>query len=173
MSLIEILFYVFAGLAVISASLILITKNVLYAAFALIVTFLCVAAIYVFAGAEFIAVTQIMVYVGGILVLMIFGVMLTHKLTGKDVVTLSHNRFVGYLLGIVLFGILFFNIININAGTIKWISESQATSTQSSDVNNLGISLMSDYILPFEIAGILLLVALIGAALIAGTGKKI
>src|SRR5690606_28039474 len=103
MTFIENLFYFFACITVLSALMVLWTKNVLYAAFSLIITFMGVAAMYVFAGADFIAVAQILIYVGGILVLIIFGVMLTNRLLGQSVNTESHNRFMGYLIGGVVF----------------------------------------------------------------------
>jgi len=159
--MIEVLFYIFAGVAILAAASILIFRNVLYAACSLVVTFLCVAAIYVLMGAEFVAVTQIMIYVGGIIVLMIFGVMLTNKLTGEALVTAMHNKFFGFIAGAGVFTMLLFCIFKINEPLISKMPE------QTNNINVLGIGLMSDYILPFEIAAILLLLALVGAATIA------
>lgn len=163
--MIEVLFYIFAGLAVLSAATILITKNVLYAACALIVTFLSIAAIYVLNGAEFIAITQIMIYVGGIVVLMIFGVMLTNKLSGKALVTGSHNKFWGFIAGFGMLGLLLYGIYKINEPLLT------QKHPDVNNINQLGIGIMSDYILPFEVAAVLLLMALIGAATIASKKK--
>lgn len=165
----KIIFYGFTALTVISALLIIFTRNVLYAAFLLIVSFLGVAAIYVFAGADFIAVTQVLVYVGGILVLMIFGVMITNKISGQAVTTQSHNRFWGALIGTALFGLLFYSIVKANLASLTWIQEAQSSGKvlEDSTIQLLGVKLMSDYILPFEVAAVLLLVALIGAAYLA------
>jgi NADH:ubiquinone oxidoreductase subunit 6 (subunit J) len=165
----QIIFYTFAALAVISALLILFTRNVLYAAFLLIITFLCISAVYVFAGADFIAITQVLVYVGGVLVLMIFGVMLTNKLSGKAVTTSSHYQFWGVLLGLSMFGLLVYAMLAVNFSSLAWIQQSVAGGQmiRESTVNTLGVQLMSEFVLPFEVAGILLLLALIGAAFIA------
>jgi NADH-quinone oxidoreductase subunit J len=165
----QIIFYTFAALAVISALMILFTPNVLYAAFLLIITFLCISAVYVFAGADFIAITQVLVYVGGVLVLMIFGVMLTNQLSGKAVTTRGHHQFWAALIGLSLFGLLGFMILQVNFASLDWIQQSVANEQliRESTVQTLGVQMMSDFVLPFEVAGILLLVALIGAAFIA------
>lgn len=158
--MIDILFFFFAGLAVVSALTILLTKNVLYAACGLVVTFLSVAAIYVLAGAEFIAITQIMIYVGGIVVLLIFGVMLTNKLKGKSLVTSSHNPVIGVVVALVLFGGLLYAFSRIDFNGV-------AVLPSGNNISTLGVGLMTNYILPFEVAAIVLLLGLIGASTIA------
>jgi len=158
-------FYGFAGLIVLSALVILFTRNVLYAAFSLLLTFLGIAAVYVLSGADFLAVTQILVYVGGILVLMIFGVMLTNKIAGQPVRTQHHNQFWGLVVGGTLFYLLAKSILTTNLVATPWMKNQEMV--QTSTVQPLGIQLMSDYIFPFELTGILLLVALIGAAYVA------
>ncbi|MDF9801021.1 NADH:ubiquinone oxidoreductase subunit 6 (subunit J) [Catalinimonas alkaloidigena] len=169
MSIAQIIFYIFAGITVISALMILFTRNVLYSAFLLIVTFLGVAAIYVFAGADFLAITQILVYVGGILVLMIFGVMLTNKISGQAVMTEGQHHFWAALIGLSLFGLLSYTILQVNFSSLAWIQAARNANeqVQESTIQRLGILLMSDFVLPFELAGVLLLIALIGAAFIA------
>jgi NADH-quinone oxidoreductase subunit J len=158
-------FYGFAGLIVLSALVILFTRNVLYAAFSLLLTFLGIAAVYVLAGADFLAVTQILVYVGGILVLMIFGVMLTNKIAGQPVRTQHHNQFWGLVVGGTLFYLLAKSILTSNLAVTPWMKNQEMV--QTSTVQPLGIQLMSDFIFPFELTGVLLLVALIGAAYVA------
>lgn len=164
--LIDILFYIFSALAILSAGVILFTKNLLYAAFSLVATFLCVAAVYVLAQAEFVAVTQLMIYVGGIVVLLIFGVMLTNKITDKGIITASYNRFLGAIIAVSLFVVLFYGILKINFGAV----ESQ--SADMNNVNQIGVELLTEYLLPFEIAAVVLLVALIGASVISGYKTK-
>lgn len=139
---------------------ILITKNVLYAACGLVVTFLSVAAIYVLAGAEFLAITQIMIYVGGIVVLLVFGVMLTNKVSGKALITGMQNKFTGLILGIIVFGALLYTIFKINFPLIQ-------ASADQNNIAQIGTGIMSDYVFPFELAGLLLLMTLIGAATLA------
>lgn len=165
----QVIFYIFASLLVISALLMLFTKNVLYAAFLLIITFLSVAALYVFLHADFIAVTQIMVYVGGILVLMIFGVMLTNRISGQAVTTEAHNIVSGAFIGLSFFCLLLYIIFLTDFSSLQWIQQSviENPRTITSTVGIIGIKFMGDFILPFEITAILLLIALIGAAFIA------
>ncbi len=158
-------FYTFAGLVGLSALVVLFTRNVLYAAFSLLLTFLGISAIYALAGADFLAVMQIMVYVGGVLVLMIFGVMLTNRVAGKSVLTQHHNQFWGLLIGGSLFFLLAKAIWPESISNLTWLQTSETI--QTSTVSTLGIQLMSDFILPFELTGVLLLVALIGAAYVA------
>lgn len=169
MNFLWIIFYAFVGLVVLSALVTLLTKNVLYAAFSLITTFFGVAALYVFAGADFVAITQIMVYIGGILVLIIFGIMLTHRISGQPVITEVHHKFSGIFIGLSLFGILAYSILEADLEQLPWIKTATATGNvvQDSTVQPLGVMLMSRYIFPFELAALLLLVALIGAAFIA------
>jgi NADH-quinone oxidoreductase subunit J len=170
MNITEIIFYVFATLTIAGALGIIFTKNILYAAFSLLLTFLGIAALYVLAGADLLAVVQIMIYVGGVLVLMIFGVMLTSKTTDRYLPSPSHNRIAGALAGLGLFGLFVTVILKANFSTITWINKAQQAeqiATQST-VAGIGINLMTDFVLPFETAGILLMVALLGAAYIAG-----
>jgi len=157
-----ILFYLFAGLALLGALGILLTKNVLYGAFLLMISLLAIAAIYVLASADFLAVTQILVYVGGILVLLIFGVMLTNKVAGKSVRTTHHQVWTASILGLVLFSVLFLVFYKARFP----ISE-QTDIQDIAPMKKLGWQLMTEYVLAFELTGVLLLVALIGASFIA------
>jgi len=161
-------FYSFSILAIAAALFILFSKNLIYAAFALFLTFLGVAALYVLAGADFLAVTQIMVYVGGILVLLIFGIMLTQK-TNKESISSAPNRVAvpvaraiwGSVIGGGLFIFLSYIIVDARFQMTGNIISSKST------IKTIGVELMTSHLLPFEIAAILLLVALIGAAYLA------
>jgi len=161
-------FYSFSILAIASALFILFSKNLIYAAFALFMAFLGIAALYVLAGADFLAVTQIMVYVGGILVLLIFGIMLTQK-TNRQTVSSTPNRveveqsrgIQGFLVGTGVFAFLSYVIISSQFKMTGDIISSRST------IKTIGVELMTSHLLPFEIAAILLLVALIGAAYLA------
>lgn len=169
MSIPQLLFYFFSALVVASALLVLFARNVLYAAFMLIFAFLGIAGVYVLAGADFIAITQIIVYVGGILVLMIFGLMLTSKKKGRAVRTASHNLFWGSLSGLGMLLILLLIIYSVDFTRLDWIQYAARKEVvpSTSTVQPIGQLLMSRYVLPFELTGLLLLVALIGAAFIA------
>ena len=164
MDLQSIIFCFFAALAVLGAGVILLTRNVLYAAFALMLCFIGVAGLYVFAGADFVAATQVMVYVGGILILIVFGVMLTNRSQGVAILSERHRVWSGGLLALLLLLVLLQAIIAQPWDATQWLQE--ATIAPGS-ISRLGQLLMSDYVLAFELAGILLLIALIAAAYLA------
>ncbi len=162
MNLTSFLFYFFEAVAALSAVSILFVRNVFYGALYLLVCLVSIAAIYVLAFAEFIAVTQIIVYAGGILVLIIFGIMLTSRISGKPLCVTNKNWFAGLIVGVFCFS--FFIVLFSRRG----FAASQPTGQASENtIQSIGILLMSDFVLPFEIAGILLLIALIGSAVTA------
>jgi NADH-quinone oxidoreductase subunit J len=172
--LLQIVFFLFIGLTLVSAVSLLLTRNVLYAAYLLLLTLLGVAALFVFAGADFLAVSQLVVYVGGVLVLVLFGVMLTNKpaSAAADVTPVS-ERSNSILtesrrpwLAVVLAGALFWGLsrLLINAHFVVF---DRPVSMAPTTIDVVGRQLMTEYVLPFEIIGILLLVALIGAGYLA------
>jgi len=161
----EILFYLFAIITLVSAGFVVTTRNVIYSAFFLLFTFFGVAGIYVLLAADFLAVVQIMVYVGGILILLLFGVMLTNKITNVDIRTGTANLLptsiaVGLMMGAMVSAMLF----------TSW--RVQDTQVPDTTIKQLGSLLITDYILIFELLGMLLLIALIGAASIARRDKE-
>lgn len=162
MSLTEVALYAFEILAGAAALGILFVRNVFHAALLLIVCLISLAGVFVIHNAEFIAVTQILVYAGGVLVLIIFGVMLSARITGKPL--LVNNQ---YLLPASLVGVLSAAVF------IRLFSQQQfhqhAGAVPGNRISQTGIALMSEYVLPFEIAGILLLIALLGAAVVASS----
>jgi len=173
--LLLILFIAFSLLTLGSALTILLTRNLLYAAFALLLTFLGVAALYVLAGADFLAVTQVMIYVGGVLVLLIFGVMLTQQsiivgnLTNIPRTDLRRRPWLGVLVAGSLLGVFLTLILQVNWSMLKHLQPLSATPSQerATTIPTIGVQLMTEFVLPFEVAAILLMVALISAAYIA------
>lgn len=161
----NILFFLFLCVAAISALFLLFSKNILYSAFSLALTLLCIAALYVFLSAEFLAVAQIMIYVGGIIVLMIFGIMLTNKLGREPLVTAGHNWFWAIVLSIGLFAVLIHNVLKLRYSTLS-------SATASDNIKKVGVGMMSDHILPFEVSAVILLIALLGAVTIASKNKS-
>ncbi len=161
MTLYDIIFYFFAAITLLSAFAVVSTRNIVYSGFYLLFTLFGVAGLYVLLGADFIAVVQIIVYVGGILILLLFGVMLTSKITNVQIKT-GTLQIVPAVIGVGLFAGILANIL-LNT---EWKSanvEIPLTTT----AYDLGRYLVTDYVLIFELLGILLLVALIGAATIA------
>lgn len=155
----------FFELAVATSALSLIfIRNVFYGALLMVICLLSIAGLYVLMFAEFIAITQIVVYAGGILVVIIFGIMITSKISGKPLVVEHTRIFGGLLSGGLFFGLLIYAFTSHTFHTGIF-----ADGLVYQSVQRIGVELMSEYVLPFEIAGILLLVALIGSAVIAST----
>lgn len=156
----DFIFYLFAVITLLSAFFVVTNRNVVYSAFFLLFTFFGVAGIYVLLGADFVAVVQVIVYVGGILILLLFGVMLTNKITQVEIKTGSINILpaiigVGFLCGGLLAA-----LINTSWKTLPAQPTVPTTAL-------LGTMLLQEYALIFELLGIILLIALIGAASIA------
>ncbi len=167
MSIITIMFYFFEILAAVSAVALLFIRNVFYGALLLIVCLLSVAGIYVLTFAEFIAVTQILVYAGGILVVIIFGIMLTTKISGKPLAVENANWFSAIIAGGFFFGLLSTLFLD---QTFPISEPIKSASTNTMQI--FGVLLMTDFLLPFEIAAILLLITLVGAAITASITKQ-
>lgn len=163
MSALKLLFYFFMTLAAAGAVAILLSKNVFKSALYLLISLLAVAALYAMAFAEFLAVTQILIYAGGVLVIIIFGIMLTTKISGHPLVVSNTHYLGGGIAGIGLFIYLFRYLPLLQRPTGEFSPE---------DIDVIGLRIFSEFSLPFEIAGILLLIALIGAAVITSQLKS-
>lgn len=164
-------FYGFAATAIISALLVLLNKKVMYSAFSFLFSLLAIAGLYVLSKADFVAVAQVMLYVGGVLVLLIFGIMFTAKTAhDTDLSSGTHNLISATLIALLFFSLLTYGISNTDFEQLKWIKLANTNPTPSyeSTVSSIGVLLMSDYIVAFEVSAIILLVALIGASFIAG-----
>ena len=158
MELYDIIFYLFALVTVASAFMVVTSKNIVHAAFYMLFTFFGVAGLYVLLGADFIAVVQLLVYVGGILILLLFGVMLTNRITNVDIRT-GTTHIIPAVIGIgILWGALTAVIGFKTAWKVNPAADMKPTTVE------LGNMLITDYVLIFELLGILLLIALIGAA---------
>jgi NADH-quinone oxidoreductase subunit J len=160
MNIYDIIFYLFAAITLISAFFVVTTKNIVHSAFYLLFTFFGVAGIYVLLGADFVAITQLIVYIGGILILLLFGVMLTNKITSVEIKS-GTLQVLPAAIGVGLFaGIL-------AAALVRTTWKTNPAEINSPTTFSLGLLLMNEYIIIFELLGILLLIALIGAATIA------
>lgn len=167
MELFDIAFYLFALITVVSAFIVVFSKNVIYSAFSLLFTFVGVAGLYVLLYADFLAITQVMIYVGGILVLMLFGVMLTSKLISVDLKTGTVQAVPALILVAIVAGTL----AGLFYSTWKE-SPTPAAPVEATTTVTIGEMLMTTYLLPFEIASVILVVALIGAAWSARKGRQ-
>ena len=167
MNLFDIIFYFFAFVTLVSAGIVVFSRNIIYSAFSLLFTFFGVAGIYVLLNADFIAVAQLLIYVGGILVLIIFGVMLTNKVVSVDIKTGTLQTIPASLLVAMTAGSLCGVFYATDWKIVQGVQDVQSTT------NTLGEMFMTTYLLPFEVASIVLLVALIGAAMMARRDKNV
>jgi NADH-quinone oxidoreductase subunit J len=156
----DLVFYVLAALTVGSAILVATLPNIIYAAVALLFTFGGVAGLYVLLSADFLAATQVLVYVGGILVLIMFAVFLSNRISSVKLSNPVHFRLPAAAICLTLFGVLAYTAIS-PAFVLKQEITYQPTTAR------IGELLMTRYLLPFEVASVLLLAALIGAALLS------
>jgi len=136
------------------------SPNLVHSAVSLLFTLFGIAGLYVYLYADFIAVSQVIIYVGGILVLIIFGVMLTNKLDDPKLSNQSQNQLIAGLFCLALLIFQFQIIFNTNCNVQNLIK-------RESTVNEIGYMLLTDYLLPFEVVSVLLLAALIGAAMLS------
>jgi NADH-quinone oxidoreductase subunit J len=152
-----ILFWLFAAMTVAGGLMAALLPRIVHAVFSLLLCFVGVTGIYALAGADFLAVTQVVVYVGGVLVLFAFGILLTGRtalaLGGKEV----RHRKTGLVTGVLLAAAL---VAALKGSIFRTAAATPAEAT----TEGLGKLLLGDYIILFEFASVLLLVALVGAA---------
>ncbi|MGH7835898.1 MAG: NADH-quinone oxidoreductase subunit J family protein [Candidatus Binatia bacterium] len=157
MDVARIVFLVIAAVTIGSAAMVAFSRNIIYSAFSLLGTFAGVAGIYVFLGADFVAAVQILLYVGGILIILLFAVMLTHRITDVRIT----NRAVGRIPALIVAGVLLFLLVQSVRET-SWAKAHEIVYAPTTA--RIGDLFLETYLLPFELASIVLLVALIGAA---------
>lgn len=160
MSIEEILFWFFGGVALLSALGIIISRNVIHGALLLVLSLLSLAAIFILFGAEFLAVVQILVYAGGIVVLMIFGIMLTKRQGAGDLKSSSQYLVPAILIG----GLTLYLLLRVIRRLQLPNNDIPISQTQ---VQDIGIQLMTTNLVAFELIAYLLLVVLVGAAFLA------
>lgn len=160
MELTAILFYLFSLVTIGAAATMVFSRNIVHSAFALMFTLIGVAALYVLLYADFIAATQLLVYVGGILILILFGMMLTTQGEPVSFKISTVNVIPSTVLSVAAGVLLIYAFLKTD-----WnITE---TAERSETVYDLGMMLMGSYILPFIAVGVLLLIAIIGAILMS------
>ena len=169
MSVSLILFYIFATIAVVSAILVITRKNVVHSAVCLAGTLLSVAGIFLTLHAEFLAGVQVIVYVGGILVLFVFVIMLISVEKTIHERQFGKGWVVGLLAAVLLIAELGF-VVWRGKGSLVLAQPAEPAQSALGFTGNsqlVGEALYTSYLLPFEIASILLLVAIVGAVALA------
>lgn len=153
------IFYGVAALVLGSALYVVVGKNLVHSAFALVAAFFGVAVFYIYLGADFLAGAQVLIYVGGILTLLLFGVMLTNRIYNLNLRSGAIQVVPGALSAGLVFALLVWIIQSVDWGAMD-AGDPGPTS------ESIGRLLVGDYLLPFEIASVLLLIALMGAAML-------
>lgn len=154
------LFYIFALMSAVSAIGVVVSRNIVRTAVALLFTLVGVAGLYFLLNAEFLAAVQLVVYAGGTLILIVFGVMLT----SKSPFSRFEPKLAEVILALSCGMVLLFALI---AGIVRAKFNSQMIPTENYPLDKLGQALLGDFLIPFELASVLLLVVMIGAAYLA------
>jgi len=158
--MLPVLIFGLISLVTLGAAIMVVTnKNILHSAFYLVLAFVGVASIYVLLEAPFIAVVQVLVYIGAIAILIVFAIMLTRRIMSKDLEQKNAQWVLAALGSIALFGVLGWVVYSVN-----WPISSAVIPEDT--ITILGEELLTTYVVPFEIASVLLLAALVGAILI-------
>lgn len=150
---------------ILAAIMVVFLKNLLHSALMLAVCLLLIAIVYVFLLADFLAVTQILIYAGGILVIILFGIMLTQKIGVSNYSVINSNKWIAIVLCLFFFLVLASQIYALDILPIK-------STNLVSTIKPIGNALLTSYLLPFELITILLTISLLGAAVIAGKPSK-
>ncbi|MBA2620602.1 MAG: NADH-quinone oxidoreductase subunit J, partial [Acidobacteria bacterium] len=157
------LFFLFAGLAIACAISLVYHKNPLYSAISLVGVLISLACIYVTLAAPFIAAVQILIYAGAIMVLVVFVIMLLNLDDDKPLNRLKHLYAVGGIMGVVLLAQTFFIFYAVNRAPKQAVNVDETVGKTMS----IGAGMFTEYLLPVEIVGILLLMATVGSVILA------
>ena len=159
-----LLFGALATLTVVSALGVALARNILYSGFALMGTLVGVAGLYLFIGADFLGIAQMVIYVGGILVLILFAVLLTNRIGAVNVSNQSVHLAAGAGGALLLLLLLVKPILDTRWPTLEAVPTASTA--------RIGDAFLREYLLPFELASLLLLMALVGAMVIARRAVK-
>ncbi len=160
-------FYLFAGIAISSAVMVVTNKNILHAALFLILTFFCVAAIYILLQAEFLAAVQVLLYVGAVMALFIFTILLINVMQAQFLRQFHGQRPLAAILVVALLAETMFLLFGNFQRNFPLVHESPPEIAGKAGLEALASLLLTDYLLLFEVASVLLLAALIGAIVLA------
>ncbi len=160
----QIAFAALAAAMALSALRMVTTRNLVHAALYLTVVLAGAAGLYILLAAEFVAVTQVLVYIGAIVVLVLFGLFLTRAPLGGGQELDNNQRWLAAIIALFLFGVL---AVTLQRGFKGEHVNATVINNGGSNTAAIGISLFHDFVVPFEVASVLLLAALVGAVVIA------
>ncbi len=156
----NIAFGIIAAVMLYSAWRVVTTNNVVHAALYLVITLAGVAANFILLGSEFVAVTQVLVYIGAVVVLFLFGIMLTRAQLGEDDSVRTERRAMAALVGVLLMVVMSYALVD------EW-EDTRVDLEAPRSVTSVSDSIFADYLIAFEAVSVLLLAALIGAIVVA------
>lgn len=156
----EILFYLFAGIVAAGAIGVVVSRNIVRTAVYLLFALAGVAGIYFLLDAEFLAAVQLVIYVGGTLILIIFGIMLTSRTAAIHFTPTRSEATAATVIGVVLLAAMAVALSQLHVAAPQ-------SPAQNYSVAALGSALLGDFLIPFELASVVLLVVMIGAAYLA------
>ena len=162
-----IFFYVFSIIAIISAIMVTVSKNTVHSVFFLILDFISISCLFIMIGAEFLGMIMLIVYVGAVAVLFLFVVMMLNVAQQKNQWFNSESTSGHIPVGLIISTVIFFELI-IVVGGWKYkpelsVPNTTLVSNEISNTHSLGQVLYTDYIHIFQISGMILLIAMIGA----------
>ncbi|MBI2902528.1 MAG: NADH-quinone oxidoreductase subunit J [Candidatus Methylomirabilis oxyfera] len=160
MTVTQTVFFLMAALTTGAALLVVLAKNIVHCAIALVLTFFGVAALYVLLDAEFLAAVQVLLYVGGITILLLFAIMLTSRISARGVKIMNEQVGMSALVVFAIFALIAF-------ASLKGFAVVGSLPPSSYATASLGRLLLTTYVLPFEAVSILLLAAMVGAIILA------
>jgi NAD(P)H-quinone oxidoreductase subunit 6 len=164
----QIIFYVIAAVTLGFAAIVAFSRNIVYSAFALVGALMGVAGVYILLAADFVAMVQVLLYVGGVVVLTIFAVMLTQGIGDVAVSNRAVGRVTAFMLAVGAGAVMLYT-------TLKTPWHLAAKPAVSATTYGVGNAFLGEYVLPFEVASVVLLAALIGAVVISrqdATGSR-
>lgn len=154
------IFYLIALTSIVFAVLSVTLKNMFHSALALIVMLLAVAAVYIYLDAEFLALVQVLIYVGAIMALVIFAIMLTAEIYNKNIKRHNRQKLISFIIASGMCGFLVFVLSRFKA-------KNGISFFEPLTLSMIGKELLTKYVLPFELISIILLAALVGSAAIS------
>ena len=173
----SIFFYIFSIIAIVSAVMVIVSKNTVHSVFFLILDFISISCLFIMIGAEFIGMIMLIVYVGAVAVLFLFVVMMLNVAQQKNQWLSSTKSSTHIPVGLVISLIIFFELIIVIGGwkykpdLIKSLS-SLDISSETTNTHDIGNILYTDYIHLFQLSGMILLVAMIGAIVLTFRRRK-
>ena len=162
----DILFYVFAALTIGGAGVVALSRNIIYSALGLLAALMGAGALYVLLAADFVAVAQLLVYIGGVLILILFAVMLTARIADIEISNTSFGLTGGMLLLACIVPVVLF----VATGT-PWATKDPGPAVPTTKL--IGEAFLTKWLLPFEVASIVLLATLVGAVVMARKELKV